>query len=223
MEATYQRVGGLAGITGIAIPIIGLIVMPIWRVPGTSATGTAVATFAAVHHSALEVMMLLYTVGVTLWLVFGAAVWAGIRKIDDTVLGTCFAVGLISFVTLLLTGFTMFDLLIYRRGDAAESRLLYDLTFGLLAVSGMPTALCAGAYAVAVYKYKFLPRSTAHWATATVVAHLVLLPISLVVGSGIFSLEGMSIVVAPTFLFVWILNTGIALLRRSRATAPIYA
>ena len=127
----------------MVVPAIGLVVRPIWNFPTTSASGTQIADFAVDHRRVLQVMMLLYTVGVVLWLVFGAAVWAGIKSaVDvDSVLPTCFAAGLIGFVTLLLSGFTAFDVLLYRPVGAAESHILYDLAFGLLAMSGLPTAL----------------------------------------------------------------------------------
>jgi hypothetical protein len=44
-------------------------------------------------------------------------------------------------VALLLAGFTAFFVLVYRGADVGDPRLLYDLTFGLLATSGAPTAI----------------------------------------------------------------------------------
>ena len=44
-----------------------------------------------------------------------------------------------------------------------------------------------------------------------------LLPLSLVIGTGVLSLEGPDIAVVPAFLWTWILVTGLVLLRRTRA------
>jgi hypothetical protein len=77
----------------------------------------------------------------------------------------------IGFVTMLLAGFVAFDLVVYRQAGASESRLLHDLTFGLLAMSGMPTTVAVAAYAVGGYRYRMLPRGTAHLAAVTAVAH----------------------------------------------------
>ncbi len=169
--------GGWAGVLGVAVPLVGLIVLPIWTFPSTNASGADVLAFARGHTGALQTMMLAYTVGVTLWLVFGAAVWARMRAAlpGDSMLTTCFAGGLISFVTLLLAGFTCFDILVYRLPPPAEARLLYDLTFGLLAMSGMPTAAALTAYAIAVYRHRVFARPTGHLAAVTVAAHVSLL------------------------------------------------
>src|SRR3954471_2136076 len=92
--------GGLAGVLGIAIPMIGLIILPIWTFPSTTASGTEVLAFARAHTASLQAMMVTYTVGVTLWLVFGSAVWARLRSTlpSDSMLTTCFAAGMIDLL-----------------------------------------------------------------------------------------------------------------------------
>jgi hypothetical protein len=164
-----------------------------------------VSAFAGDHTVALQMMMLTYTVGVTLWLVFGAAVWARMRSTlpTDSMLTTCFAAGMVSFVTLLLVGFTCFNILVYRQPPASEAKLLYDLTFGLLAMSGMPTAVALGAYAVAVHRHRIFARPTGTIAAAAAAAHVLLL-LSFIVGHGFFSLEGTIIAAVPALLWTWI-------------------
>lgn len=127
-----------AGLLGIVIPAIGLVIYPIWSFPGTQKSGAQIALWAAVHHDRLIMTMLLYTVGVTLWLAFGAAIWTYLHGHlpAGSTLPSCFGAGLIGYVTLLLSGFTAFDLLLYRQHSAELSAFLYDLTFGLLAMSG---------------------------------------------------------------------------------------
>jgi hypothetical protein len=121
--------------------------------------------------------MLHNTVGVTLWFVFGAAVYAVLRDRLPTrsMLPMCFATSFFGCVTLLLSGFTAFNLLLYRRHSAEASILLYDLTFGLLAMSRMPTVVALGSFAVAVYVHQALPRYTAHLAVAGAAVHPLLL------------------------------------------------
>lgn len=204
--------GGLAGTAGVALPLVGLAVRPIWGFPGTTASGAGIVAFTGAHTAALQVMMLTYTVGVTLWLVFGAAVWGRLRGAlpSDSPLTTGFAAGLVAFVTLLLAGFTCFDVLVYRRPAPAEAKLLYDLTFGLLAMSGMPTAVALTAFAVAVYRHHLFARTTGHLAVAAAAAHVLLL-LSFVAGRGFFSLQGAVIAVIPALLFAWIAHTGATL------------
>jgi hypothetical protein len=211
------RVARWAGTLGIVIPAIGLMIYPIWSFPGTQTSGIKVALWAATHHDRLVVTMLLNTAGVTLWLVFGAAVWTYLRDRlpARSTLPTCFAGGFIGCVTLLLSGFTAFDILLYRHPNAETSTLLYDLTFGLLAMSGMPTVVALASFAVAVYVHRVLPRYTAHLAIAAAAIHPLLLA-AFIVHDGPLSLEGFSITGMPAFLFAWILGTALATPREAQ-------
>jgi hypothetical protein len=175
---------------------------------------TEVARWATINHDRLIVTMLHNTVGVTLWFVFGAAVYAVLRDRLPTrsMLPMCFAASFFGCVILLLSGFTAFNLLLYRRHSAETSILLYDLTFGLLAMSRMPTVVALGSFAVAVYVHQALPRYTAHLAVAGAAVHPLL---RFIVRDGPLSLEGISITAMPAFLFAWILGTALAMPRNA--------
>lgn len=211
-----ERVGRWAGAIGFALPALTLIAYPIWSFPGTQTAGIEVARWAAANHDRLIVTMLLNTVGVTLWFVFGAAVWAILRDHlpARSMLPTCFGASFLGCVILLLSGFTAFDLLLYRDHGAEMSIVLYDLTFGLLAMSGLPTVVALGSFAVAVYTHRVLPRYTGHLAAAGAIVHPLLL-MTFIVGEGPLSLEGISITAMPAFLFAWILGTALALPRNT--------
>ena len=200
--------GRVAGAFGVSIPLVGLAICPIWTFPSTTASGESVVSFMSRHHAGLQAMMITYTVGVTLWMVFAAAVWSRMRAAlpAESIVTTCFAGAITCTVTLLLAGFTAFDLLVYRLPDPAIGRLLYDLAFGLLAMSGMPTALALVAYAIATYRDRLFPRATGHVAVLTAAAHVLLLS-SFVVQRGFFSLQGLVIAVIPGLFFYWIGQT----------------
>jgi hypothetical protein len=202
------RIARWAGTLGFAFPAITLVAYPIWSFPGTQTSGTEVALWATTHHDRLVV---------TLWLIFGAAVWTYLRDRlpARSTLPACFAASFFGCVTLLLSGFTAFDLLLYRHHSAETSTLLYDLTFGLLSMSGMPTVVALGSFAVAVYVHRVLPRYTAHLATAAAAIHPVLLA-AFIVHDGPLSLEGFSIAGMPAFLFAWILGTALAMPREAQ-------
>lgn len=117
----------------------------------------------------------------------------------------------VSFVTLILAGFAVFFVLVYRVPQGSEARLLYDLAFGLLAMSGAPTAVALGSYAAQVLRVGRLPRWTASLAAVAAGAHVALL-VSFLVPHGFFSLEGAGIIAILATLFVWIAGTSIALL-----------
>jgi hypothetical protein len=216
-EGNAMKLAGLAGLVGTAFGIAGGITVDIFEVPGTTSTAAEIAASVQEDRSALLVGMLLSTAAVTLWVVFGAGVWLRLRKAIgmDSLLSACFAFGLVGFVTLLLAGFTSFFVLFYREADVSDPRLLYDLAFGLLAMSGAPTALALGSYAALVYRVGHLPRWTALLALVGAAAHVALLA-SFVVSDGFFSLEGQVVTAIPATLFIWIIGTGIAMLATDR-------
>ncbi|MFL0242358.1 hypothetical protein [Mycobacterium sp. SMC-17] len=209
------RVTRWSGVIGFALPALTLPVYPIWSYPQTQTSGTDVAVWAVDHHDQLVVTQLLNTVGVTLWFVFGAGLWTYLRDRLPTrsTLPVCFAASFFGCVILLLSGFTAFNLLLYREHTAELSTLLYDLTFGLLAMSGMPTVVALGSFAIAVYRHRVLPLYTAHLAIAAAAVHPLLLA-AFIVEEGPLSLQGLSITAMPAFLFVWILGTALAVTRQ---------
>jgi hypothetical protein len=82
-------------------------------------------------------------------------------------------------------------------------------------MSGMPTIVALGSFAVAVYVHRALPRYTAHLAIAAAAIHPLLLA-AFIVKDGPLSLQGLSITAMPTFLFAWILGTALAMPREAQ-------
>lgn len=218
-SATHDaiKLAGLAGILSTALGVAGVIVDKMWTLPETGATAGEIAGFVDTHRSALLVALVLTTIGVSLWLFFGVGVWLSMRA---TASDESFLAGLVSFVTLLFVGFTSCLVLVYRAPAASDPRLLYDLSFGLLAMSGVPTALALCAYAAQVFRDGRLPGWTAWVAVAAALANLMLLA-SLVIRSGFFSLEGGVIIAIPGTLFVWIIGMSVTMMRTDRSAASI--
>jgi hypothetical protein len=219
-EVAGVKLAGAAGVLGIAFPVAGLFVLPIWQFPGTGSSAADLTRFAVGHGVSLPVVMVLNAAGVALWMIFGAGVWLRLREVcaGGSITPTCFAMGLVCFVTLLLTGFVAMFVLSYRAPHIVDAPLLYDMTFGLLALSGAPTAIALGSYAAASFRTNMLPRVTGWLAAIAAIAHVALI-FSLVVPSGFFSLEGQVITVIPGFLFAWILATGLSMLRTNHRAA----
>ena len=212
-ERQTMQLAGIAGIFSLALRAAGVLVAQMWTFPGTGATPGEVASFVDAHRSALLADMVLTTVAVWLWLIFGVGVWLRLRKAEDGegFLPAGFLAGLVGFVTLLFAGFAVFFVLVYRVPETPDPRLLYDLWFGLLAILGAPTALALGSYAAAILRTGCLPRWTAWLAVVAALAHLVLLA-SLLIPSGFFSLEGGVTIAIPATLFVWIVGASVALI-----------
>jgi hypothetical protein len=215
------KLAGLAGLLSIGLGIVALPVDQMWTFPATDATAGEVAAFARENRPELFLAMVLNTIAVGLWLVFGAGVWLRLRKLagGESILPACFMAGLVGFVTLLLAGFTVFFLLVYLAPQAPEPRLLYDLSFALLAMSGVPTALALGSYAALAFQSDSLPRWTAWLATVAALAHLLLLA-SLAIRSGFFSLDGGVTIAIPATLFAWIAGMSWVMLAEGRSVGP---
>ncbi len=216
-----NKVAGRAGLLSIVLGLVAVPVDQMWTFPATGATGSEIALYAQTHRSALLVAMFLTSIAVGLWLVFGVGVWLRLREATgaESILSACFLAGLVCFVTLLLAGFTVFILLVYRAPEASDPRLLYDLSFAMLALSGLPTALALGSYAGLVFRSGCLPRWTASVAIVAALAHLLLLA-SLVIRNGFFSLEGGVTIAIPATLFVWIAGTSLVMLAEGRSVGP---
>jgi hypothetical protein len=101
----------------------------------------------------------------------------------------------------------------YRLQDASAAGVPADTGFGLLALSGIPTAVSLGAYAAFVLKTRCLPRWTAAVALPAALAH-VFIAMSLLSHGALLSVEGSVIVWVPALLFAW-LAVSCALLRVS--------
>lgn len=216
------RLAGVAGLLSIVLGVAAVPVDQMWTFPGTGATAGEIAGFVDAHRSALLVAMFLTTAAVGLWLVFGVGVWMWLREATggESILSMCFLLGFVSFVTLLFAGFTSFIVLVYRAPEASDPRLLYDLGFGLLAMSGVPTALALGSYAALVFRSDRLPRWTASVAAVAALAHLLLF-CSLLIARGFFSLEGGVTIAIPAILFAWILGTSMAMMTVDRSEVLI--
>lgn len=212
-ERNPRLAAAFAGILSAALGTAGVFIGRMWAFPQTGASAAEVTAFIDAHRSALLVDMFLTTAAVGLWLIFGIGVWLCLRGPNTRVglLSGCFLAGLVSLVMLLLAGFAVFFAALYRAPHAIDARLLYDLSFALLAMSGLPTALATAAYGIRVLRTALLPVWTAWLAFAATLAH-VLLMASLAITSGFFSLEGGVTIAIPAILFAWILGTSLAML-----------
>lgn len=198
-----------AGLVSVVLGLAGVLVDRMWSFPGTSASSAQVAAFVAARRPELVVAMVLNTLAITLWIVFAAGAHARLRRHgrhSDEVALLVFGWSTTAFVTVLFAGFAAFWVLIARAGSPEYAGLLYDLAFGLLAVSGIPTALALGAYAVLTVRSRAFSRLTARLAILAAVAHVTLLA-TFVARRGALSLEGPAIIAIPGTLFAWILAT----------------
>src|SRR4051812_3743326 len=208
------RQAGAAGVLCFVLILAAFLVAPLWNLPPTSASGAEIAAYTHDHRGQLIAAVLVNGLAMTMFLFFAAGLYAWLKRREPApgVLSTAFGLGAVSLTTTVFTGFVAFCVLIYRVPDPAVARTLYDLTFGLLAFSGLPTAVALGAYAALVIPGGPLPAWTGWLAALAALAH-VAIAATFAFSSGFLSLEGAGIVVIPTTLFLWVLATGVALFR----------
>jgi hypothetical protein len=220
ITAQTTRLTGYAGIASFVLIIVAaLIARPLWNAPGTSASGAEVAAYAHDARGRTIASLFIYSLAMGLFLCFAAGLWAFLRQKEPAPqpLSATFAFGAVALVALIMPAFVTGGVLSYRPQQAAIAQSLRDVTFGLLALSGIPTAVCLGAYGALVVRCRYLPRWTAWLAGLGAVTH-VFIAASFVSHGALLSLEGSVIFLVPGTLFAWILATSVVMLRAGPET-----
>lgn len=206
---------GLAGLFCFDLIVVAALVgPPLWDAPGTTASGTQVAAYFQRDTGRITASLLIYCLAMGLFVCFAGGLWSWLREWESPpqTLSSIFAFGAVALTVLILAGFVPAYLLSYRTQPATVSRPLADLTFGLLAISGIPTAVCLAAYARLVSRLRCLPRWTAWLAAIAALTH-VLIAASFISHGAFVSLESSVILWVPSTFFLWILATSTALVR----------
>jgi hypothetical protein len=209
------RLIALAGLGSFALIILGAFVAPpLWNAPGTTASAAHVAAYVRENHERAIASLYIYSLAMGLFLCFAAGLWSWLRQVEPAPqpLSAVFAFGAIALAVLIFAAFATAGVLGYRPHQPALAALLTDVTFGLLALSGIPTAVCLGAYAALVGRHRCLPQWTAWLAVLGALTH-VLIAASFTSHGGFLSVEGSVIVWVPATFFAWILATSVAMLR----------
>jgi hypothetical protein len=209
------RLIGLAGLAAFGLIVIATFVSPpLWGAPATNASAVRVSAYAQQHSGRIVAGLLIFSVAVGFLLCFVAGLWAWLREREPPphALSSVFALGGAAFVVMVLAGFVPIYVLSYRVQPATVAGPLGDVGFGLLALSGIPTAVCLAAYAALVVWQRCLPIWTAWLAIGAALAHD-LIAASFVSHGSFLSVEGPVIVWVPATLFAWILATSAVLLR----------
>jgi hypothetical protein len=215
MTARARRLVALAGLGSFALIIVATFVAPpLWEAPGTNASTADVAAYLQENDERAIASLFIYSLAMGLFLCFAAGLWSWLRQTEPAPqpLSAVFAFGAISLAVLILAGFVPVAVSAYRSHDPALAGMLADLTFGLLALSGIPTAVCLGAYAALVLRHRCLPAWTGWLAVLGALTH-VFIAASFTSHGDFLSLEGSVIVWVPATFFAWILAAGVVLLR----------
>jgi Domain of unknown function (DUF4386) len=214
-KASWTRAVALAGLASFVLIIVAAFVAPpLWDAPGTTASGADVAAHVQDNRGRTIASLFIYSLSMGLFLCFtaGLSAWLREREPRPQPLAATFAFGAVALAVLILAGFVPIGVLAYRPQDPDLAQALRDVTFGVLALSGVPTAVCLGAYAALVLRRRCLPGWTAWLAVIAVLAHLFIVA-SFMSHGGLLSLEGSVIVWVPGTFFAWILAASVALLR----------
>jgi len=211
------RAAGLAGVAGFLLIASAAALLPFWTALDTIDSPEAFARYAQDQRSQIVAAMFLYSLGFGLFLVLAAALWTELRRANPRAewLAAVFGFAAVSMSTMIVAAFVPASVFAYRSHSPEIAQTLWDLGFGMLALSGVPTAVCMAAYATATLCYGGLPRWTGWLAAVGVVPHLVIAG-SFMVGDGFFALQGDVTLWVPLTLFGWILGASVALTRQSR-------
>jgi hypothetical protein len=212
---TRPRLIGLAGLVAFGLIVLATFISPpLWNAPGTNASAARVSAYAQEHSDRIVAGLLIFSLAVGLLLCFIAGLWAWLREHERApyTLSSVFALGAVAFAVMILVGFVPIYVLSYRTQPSTIAGPLGDLGFGLLALSGIPTAVFLAAYAALVIWQRCLPLWTAWLAIGAALAHD-LIAASFVSHGSFLSAEGSVIVWVPATLFAWILATSAVLLR----------
>ena len=204
------RATGLLGLAAFGLIVGGGLIQPLWLFPGTDSSGREIAAYIGEHRTGSIASVFVFGLGMAGFLAFSAALWAWVRRrpgVPDP-LAAIFVLAAASLCTVVFAGFAVFLALAYRAPSVTAARELYDVTFGLLAISGLPTALALGAYAAIVLKARPLPVWSAWVAVIGAGAH-VLIAASFFFETGFLSLEGGVIVAIPVTMFLWLLAASV--------------
>jgi hypothetical protein len=198
----------------VLIIVAAFVAPPLWDAPGTMASSARVTAYAQDYRGRIIASLLIYSLAIGLFLCFTAGLWAWLRERErpPQVLSALFAFGAIALAVLILAAFVPGYMLSYRTQPAVIAGPLADLTFGLLALSGIPTAVCLATYAALVRRLRCLPAWTAWLAIGGALTHI-LIAASFVSHGAFLSLEGSVIVWVPGTFFAWILAASAVLLR----------
>jgi hypothetical protein len=215
LTARATRLIAFAGLGSFALIIAAAFVAPpLWNAPGTDASAAHVAAYVQQNHGRTIASLYIYSLAMGLFLCFAAGLWSWLRQAEPAPqpLSAVFAFGAIALAVLIFAAFATAGVLSYRPHQPALAGSLADMTFGLLALSGIPTAVCLGAYAALVLRHRCLPAWTGWLALLAVDAHI-LIAASFMSHGNFLSLAGSVIIWVPATFFAWILATGVVLLR----------
>lgn len=201
---TISRVG----LAAFGLIALATLISPLWEWPTTTADGAEIAAFVTEHRDAALASVVAYAFGMGGFAGFGIALAQRLREPYGALLVGGFA----ALTAVVLVGFSFMLVLAARVEDLepATVKLLYDLCFGTLAVSGVPTAIAMSAAALSPE----LDRVSRALAAIAAVAHVAILA-SFFPETGFFSLEGGVIVAIPATMFVWLAYTSASLARAS--------
>jgi hypothetical protein len=209
------RLIGLAGLVSFDLIVAAAFVAPpLWDAPGTRASASQVAAYGQHNATRITMSLFIYSLAMGFFLCFAAGLWSWFRERErpPQTLSSIFAFAAVTLSGLILAGFVPAYLLAYRSQPASIAGLLGDMTFGLLALSGIPTAVLLATYAALVMRLGRLPKWTAYLAAVGALAH-VLIAGSFLSHGAFLSLESEVIVWVPATFFAWILVVSAALFR----------
>ncbi len=216
-ESTIKMTSA-AGLGVVLLFVASSLIQPLTGAPGTDAPPAAVSMYVADNRGALLAALYLSALGFGLFVVFAGGLRYLLRRAEgdaSPVPGIAFGAAM-ALTAVLLAGFAVFAAAAYRVGetDPGLVRALSDVGWATFALSGVPTAVCVGAFSWLIVRQRYLPGPVAWLGFAVALLHL-LAAAAFAGSSGALSLQGDVAVYVPLGFYVWVLAVSVALARRT--------
>jgi hypothetical protein len=207
---TDRQLARFTALMGIATAVLALVAFTIFgslSAPTQSDNGEQVARFFSDHRTVMSVLIYLVAVSFGFNLAFFVALRDLLKRRapDLETLSTVGAIGGIVFLAVLFVGFGVLLQLVYREGagDPATQRTLFDIYNLNITMTGVPTAVCLGAFSAVILRSGVLPAWLAWYGFAVGAAHL--LSMGSLARGGVFSPDVVAAFVAPLMFYLWVL------------------
>lgn len=220
-DRSVVRWTAFAGITTVVLTLVAIVAFASLSPPTQDDAPQEIAAFFADNRAAM--LILIY--GVALSLGTNLVFFVGLRECfrgrspEIEFLANAGLIAGAAFVALLFAAFAILSQLAYREGggDAGTQRTLFDVYSLMITMTGVPTAVCAIAFSVAILKSGVLARWLGWYGFAVAAIHLV--SMGSFARDGFFTPGVVGGTIAPLMFEVWVLALSVLLLTRSAPAA----
>lgn len=208
-----------AGSGALAVVLYGVVAAMMSDAPGVEVGAPEVHAWVAGHRNEMLAAAYLWGLCTCATMGFLAGLWGALKERSPTFAMLGLAGGF-SVFTLAFAGFALWLGAAYgvAHQPPATTKLLADLNYLFVSMTGFPTAVSMGGFLAAMHRHPRVPAALQGLGVVVVAAHL--LSAGAFAASGLLSPSGVGVYVAPVLYYLWILGVSLALLRDPTGFEP---